>query len=194
MFVHKDDQLRAAHLILVYTPLLSSFQVPKSVIRAKDPSLHLINVAAPGFLNSGPIPQGVIKVKPILPYKAEDEATPSPPVIKEEEEENEEEENEQVVEVLDSKDKSEDDFEVFNQPESPEVPTGDFSHLLSTKLSQTQGDLLVLEAMGIQRKQRTSLWEVMESSTGGMVPEKTTQAKLLPPSSTQPLRPDPADP
>ena len=80
--------------------------MPKSVIRAKDPSLHLINIAALGFLNQGPIPQGVLKVKPILPYKAKDEATPSQPAIKEEEEEKEEEENEQVVEVLDFEDKS----------------------------------------------------------------------------------------
>ena len=144
-------------MILGYTPLSSSFQVPKSVIRAKDPSLHLINVVVLGFLNPGHVPQGVLKVKPILPYKAEDEATPSQPIIKEEEEEKEEEENEQAVEVLDSEDKSKDNFEVFNQPESLEVPAGDFSHLPTAKLSQTQRDLPIPEAMGIKRKQRTGL-------------------------------------
>ena len=64
-----------AHLILEYTLLSLSFQVPKCVIRAKDPCLHQINIAAPGFLNLGPVPQGILKVEPILPYKAEDEAT-----------------------------------------------------------------------------------------------------------------------
>ena len=47
---------------------------------------------------------------------AEEETTPSQPSIKEEE---------QMVEVLDS----EDNFEVFNQPQSLEAPAGDFSHL-----------------------------------------------------------------
>ena len=51
--------------------------------------LHLINVAALGFLNLGLVPHGVLKVEPILPYKAEDEATPSQPAVKEEEEEEE---------------------------------------------------------------------------------------------------------
>ena len=64
-----------AHLILEYTLLSLSFQLPKCVIRAKDPRLHQINIAAPGFLNPGPVPQGILKVELILPYKAEDEAT-----------------------------------------------------------------------------------------------------------------------
>ena len=47
--------------------------------------------------------------------------------------------------------------------------------------------------MGIQRKPRTNLLEVMESQAVGKVLEKTTQAKLPPPLPTQPLRLDPAD-
>ena len=35
VFVHSDGQLRAAHLILGYTPISKSFQAPKCVI--KDP-------------------------------------------------------------------------------------------------------------------------------------------------------------
>ena len=107
VFVHSDNQLRAAYLILSYNLLSSSFQTPKCVIKAKDLRLHLINVAVPGFLNSGSGPQGVLKVEPLLQYKAEDEATRSQPTTKEEEEEKEE-----VVEVLDS----EDNFKVFNRP------------------------------------------------------------------------------
>ena len=123
MFVHSDGQLRAAHLTLGYNPLLSSFQALKCVIKVKDPRLQLINVAVPGFLNPSSGPQGLLKVEPLLQYKAEDEATPSQPATKEEEEE--------VVEVFDS----EDDFEVFNRPLSPEVPAGDFGHLPSTQVS-----------------------------------------------------------
>ena len=35
-----DGQLRAAHLILGYTPLSFGFQAPKCMIRARDPQLH----------------------------------------------------------------------------------------------------------------------------------------------------------
>ena len=56
VFIHSDGQLRVAHLILGYTPLSSNFRAPKCVIKAKDPRLHLINIAMPGFLNLGPKP------------------------------------------------------------------------------------------------------------------------------------------
>ena len=59
IFVHKDGQLRMAHLILGYNFLPSSFQAPKYVIKVKDYGLHLINIAIPGFLILGPTPEGV---------------------------------------------------------------------------------------------------------------------------------------
>ena len=131
----------------------------------------------PSFLNPGPRPQGVLKVEPIFQCKAEDEATPSQPATREE---KEEEEKGKVVKMLNSEDESDDDFKVFNQLESLKVPVGDFSHLPSTQVSQTQGYPSILEAMGIQRKPRTGLLEVMKSQTGGKAPKKTTQAKLPP--------------
>ena len=76
IFVHSNSHLQATHLILNYNPLSSNFQVSKCVIKAKDPRQHLINIAVPSFLNPGLRPQGVLKVEPILQYKAEDEATP----------------------------------------------------------------------------------------------------------------------
>ena len=54
VFVNSDSQLRAAHLILGYTPISSNFQAPKCIIRARDPRLHRISVAAPYFLLLGP--------------------------------------------------------------------------------------------------------------------------------------------
>ena len=65
VFVHTDGQLRVAHLILDYIPISSSFQAPKCQIKARDPCLHLINIAVPGFLNPSPRPQGVLKVEPL---------------------------------------------------------------------------------------------------------------------------------
>ena len=50
VFVHSDGQLRVAHLILGYNLLSSSFQASKCVIKAKDPRLHQISVAALHFL------------------------------------------------------------------------------------------------------------------------------------------------
>ena len=50
-----DDQLRAAHLILRYTPISRAFQAPKCVIKAKDPRLHHISVAYEGFV----VPEGI---------------------------------------------------------------------------------------------------------------------------------------
>ena len=97
VFVHTDSQLKAAHLILDYIPISSNFQALKSQIKARDLPLHLINIAVSSFLNPGPRPQGVLKVKPLLPCKAEDEVTPSQPTTREEEEEEEE-----VVEVPNS--------------------------------------------------------------------------------------------
>ena len=95
------------------------------MIKAKDPRLHQISVAAPGFLLIGPIPEGVLTTNPILegipkvefPFQrvVEEEATPSQPTIKEEEE---------VVDIS----KFEDNFKVFNRLQSPEVPAEGFSY------------------------------------------------------------------
>ena len=60
VFVHTDEQLRAAHLILDYIPISKTFQVSKCVIKARDPRLQMISVAALGFLITGPIPKGIL--------------------------------------------------------------------------------------------------------------------------------------
>nr|POE89184.1 hypothetical protein CFP56_59778 [Quercus suber] len=55
IFLHKDSQLRATHVILGYKPISSNFQSPKNIIKAKDPRLHLIDFAVPGFITSPPL-------------------------------------------------------------------------------------------------------------------------------------------
>ena len=47
-----DGQLRAAHLILGYTPISFAFQAPKCVIRARNPRLQRISVAYKGVRHS----------------------------------------------------------------------------------------------------------------------------------------------
>ena len=45
-----------------------SFQAPKCFIKARDPCLHQISVAVPGFLfpESVPVPEGTLTIQPIL--------------------------------------------------------------------------------------------------------------------------------
>ena len=84
-----DGQLRAAHLILGYNPILCVFQAPSCVIRAKDPRLHRISVAYEGFV----VPQGIplpryspfTELLPVASLAAA--ATSSPSVFQVEEEE-----------------------------------------------------------------------------------------------------------
>ena len=139
-----------AHLILGYTPISKSYQVLKCVIKAKDPRLHRISVAAPGFLTIGPIPEGILSINPILEgipkvplppqYKTE-KATSSHPAIKEKEEEKEEE----IVNVSDS----EDDYEVFNQPQSLKTPIGDLGQPLPAQSSHHQEVTFIPYDMGM---------------------------------------------
>ena len=117
------------------------------MIKAKDYCLHLINIAIPGFLNLGPAPKCVQQIE--LPFQriAKEEATPFQPTIKEEEE---------IVVVLEF----EDNFEVFNHPQSPEALVGDFSHLPPAQVSHTQEAPTVLDAMVLQCKTRSSLLDL----------------------------------
>ena len=62
IFMHTDGQLRATHIILGYDPISSSFQAPKYVTKVRDPYLHQINIAVPGFLVN-PTPKGVQQVE-----------------------------------------------------------------------------------------------------------------------------------
>ena len=94
-----------------------------------------------------------------------------------------------MVDVSDS----EDDFEVFNQPQSPEEFTNDFSHLPPVEVTLSQGDLPIPKAMGKQCKPKVGLLDVMESQFRSKVPEKTTRAKLPPPPSSLPPQLDLAD-
>lgn len=81
IFLHKDGQLCATHVILKYTPISFNFQSPKHVIKAKDPRTTWIDIVVPEFLTSPP-PKGIQNVE--LPdqqiaeiIQAEEEAIPS---------------------------------------------------------------------------------------------------------------------
>ena len=134
MYVNESDgQLRAAHLILGYTPISRAFQAPRCVIRAKNPQLHRISVAYKGFV----VPEGIplLRHTPLtqpLPVTILLAGVPSPSPILQVDEEEEEQEEEGFVDLTESTN----DFEVFNQLSPPKnVP----------------------EEMGIQRKPQRSL-------------------------------------
>ena len=160
-----DGQLRAAHLILGYTPISHAFHAPKCVIKAKDPQLHRISVAYEGFvvLEGIPLPKSTPSTQS-LPVVTLSAGVSSPSPILQEEEEGEERQEEQgFVELTESVD----EFEVFNHPSSPKSPP---------------------EEMGIQRKPQKSLLELIENQPrkGGL--GKSAQPKLPPPPSKSPPR------
>ena len=89
--------------------------------------MHQISVVVLGFLITDPILEGIPKIALSSQRAVEEEATSSQSITKEEEE---------TVEVFDS----ENNFEVFNWPLSPETSTSDLGHLLPMPASHTQED------------------------------------------------------
>ena len=165
VYVNKSDgQLRAAHLILGYTPISRAFQAPRCVIRAKDPRLHRISVAYERFVvpKGIPLPENTPFTQS-LPVATLLEGILSPsPILQEEEEEREEEEEQGFMDLTESVD----EFKVFNQPPSPKS---------------------LPEEMGIQRKPQKSLMKLIENQPGKGGPGKSAQPKLPPPPSKSPL-------
>ena len=141
VFVHIDSQFRAAYLILDYIPIPKSFQVPKCVIKARDPRLQRISVAAPGFLITNPILEGILTSNPILEGIPKVETSSSRSIIKEKE--NEQEEEEEIVEVSDY-------FKIFNQPLSSDTSTGDLGQSSSSQSNHHRGSTPIPVDMGIQ--------------------------------------------
>ena len=173
VYVNKaDGQLWVAHLILGYTPLSLAFQAPKYVIKARDSQLHRISVAYQGFVvpEGIPIPEGTSRTQPLFVATPSIGASSSQLILeegeegKEEEEEEEEKGSEGIVNLTDSSN----EFEVFNQPPSPES---------------------IPDEMGIQRKPQKSLMELIEDQPGRGAPGKSTQPKLPPPPPKSPLPP-----
>ena len=176
-----DGQLRAAHLILSYTPISFAFQVPKYMIRARDPQLQRVSVAYKGFI----VPEGIplledeTRTKPLFVATVLVGASSSQPALREDEEGEEEEE--EVVQLSDSLE----DFGVFDQP------------------TQSEEDF---EEMGIQRKPQRSLMELIENQPGKNASAKSIQSQIpslptrSPPSAPHqpshqpppPVRPDAA--
>ena len=111
-----DGQLKAAHLILGYTPISRAFQAPRCMIRAKDLRLHCISVAYEGFVvpEGIPLPKHIPLTQP-LPVATLLAEVPSLSSILQVEGEEKEQEEEGFVDLTESTD----DFEVFNQPTPP---------------------------------------------------------------------------
>ena len=163
IFVNTDGQLQAAHIILGYKAISTSFQAPKYVIKAKDPRLYQINIAVLGFL-TGPPPEGTHLIELPSQCSAKEEATSSHLVF---------EEATKVVEVSDS----EEDFEIFDQPQSLEPSGATFSHLTPAQVSSVLETFDIPNTMVLQRKPKTSLLKLFESHAGRLVPEVAVQTR-----------------
>ena len=173
VFMNKDDnQLRVAHLILGYTPISRAFQAPKCVIKAHYHRLRRICVTVEGFLllEGASIPEDVPLAGP----------SSSHPAV-EEENEFEVKKKEEVVELDSSKDK----FEVFNQNQSFKSPFCDLSDPNLTEADFLFSETPFEEDMGIQRKQKTSLLDLIESQLRKETQVRATQNKPLSPSQSR---------
>ena len=146
------------------------------MIRARDPRLHRINVAYEGFIvpEGISLPQYTSRTEPLFVASVSTGTPLSLPTLREKEikgRKEKEKGEEEVVAVSESSD----DFEIFDQPISPEEDP---------------------DEMGIQRKPQKSLLELMEGQPGKSAPAKSipSQASSLPTRSPpsaprQPPRP-----
>nr|POE57240.1 hypothetical protein CFP56_01893 [Quercus suber] len=111
-------------------------------------------------------------------FSTKEEATSSHLVLKE---------TTKVIEVLDS----EEDFEAFDQPYSPESPGATFKHLHPTQVNSTQESSFVPDTIVLQRKPKTILLKLLESYAEGSVPEVTIQTR---PPTPLPVHTSPSEP
>ena len=88
---------------------------------------------------------------------------------------------------------SKDVLNVFNQPLSLEASTGDLGQSSPSQSSHHQGSSSIPDDMGIQRKLRSTLQELLESQPRKGTLEKATQTKLPTPPPTQTLQANPVD-
>ena len=125
--------------------------------------LHHISVAYEGFVvpKGISIPEGTPFTQPLPVATLSIGISPSPPVPQEEEEGEEEREEKGFVDLIDSLD----EFEVFNQPPSPNS---------------------LPEEMGIQRKLQKNMMELINDQSGRRGPGKSAQPKLPPPLPKSP--------
>ena len=93
----------------------------------------------------------------------------SQPTYKEEGE-GEEEREKEIVDVLESY--SKDLYEIFNQSHSPATSTGVLSQSSSPQPSCFEGAALLLDEIGIQRKPKSSLLDLIESQPGRDAPDR----------------------
>ena len=123
-------------------------------------------MAFEGFvvLEGIPIPEGTPFTQPLFVGIPSVGASSSQPVLKEEKEEKEEEEEEEPEGIVDFS-YSSDEFKVFNRPLSLESTSAYLDH-------QQQVGTITLDEMGIQRKSKRSLLDLIESQ-----PEKNALRK-----------------
>ena len=159
IFLHRDGQLRAAHVILGYKASTKRFQSPKNVIKARDPRLARINVAIPGFLQAGPPPEGTQDAELPAPLAAQLLYAQEPPLPSDEEAEGSTSTSVQEV--------TEEDFEVFNRPDAPSASTARSSS----------------SAMGFQEK-TPDLLALLSAHAGG-----SSSATAVPPRLPTPPAP-----
>ena len=88
---------------------------------------------------------------------------------------------------------SEEDFEIFDQPQSLEPSGATFSHLTPTQVSSVLETFDIPNTMVLQRKPKTSLLELLESHARRLVPEVAVQTRPPTPLPTHTSQLEPTD-
>ena len=180
IFLHRDEKLRAVHVILGFKPISNHFQVSKHMIKARDSRLALVDVAVKGFIWKPP-PVGTKFVD--LPTFKDPQPTVEEIVSSNEEVETQSKEAEESTLGESTKSLVHDkDFEVFYRPnEIEEVASS--SRLATSLVSGNQEATEVHEAMVLE-KRLPNLLSLLESHA-----ETTTSEVLVVPRPPTPIPP-----
>lgn len=158
--LHKDGQLRVAHVILTYKPYTKHFQSPKNIIKANDQLLALIDVVVLGFLLTKPPPEGTQDTQLPAPLAARLIYSQEPPIP------SDEEERDSTPKPIHPKVKDK-DFEVFYHKDAP-----------STSITHSSREL------GFEEK-TPDLLTLLTAYAGGSSPAVVVPPQLTTPAMTR---------
>lgn len=178
IFLHKDGQLRAAHVILEYKPSTKHFQSPKNVIKARDQRLALIDAVVPEFLLSKPPLEGTQDAQLPAPLVAKLLYSLKPPIPSDDEAKD-------PFPKHAIQDITENDFEVFYRQEDPvNAPRSSRRHPQTTQVSTIQGATDIPEGMGYEEK-TPNLMTLLNAHAEGNILEVAVVPHTPTPSATR---------
>ena len=189
IFLNRDGQLRAVHVILGFKPISTRFQVSKNIIKARDPWLALVDVVIEGLIQKPPPTEAQPVELPIFtdPQPLIEEVISSNDKLESQSEGTEEETQEESIESL----IHDEDFEDFyHQDETEDIASN--SRLVAALVSADQEAIAIPEAMVLE-KIMSNLLSLLESHAGGATPEVPIMPRPPTPAPPPPSQTKTAD-